>query len=362
MNDDDDSAEKIFEATPHKLEEARKRGELVRSTELATAAGYAGMVITGVTIGAASLQGIGETLAVLLGQADRLAPQMLGGGAAVSGGVFSGLALAGAPWFLIPMLAVFLTIVAQRALVFAPEKLEPKLSRVSVLANAKNKFGRDGLFEFGKSFVKLVVISGILWLFFISRLPLILGALALSPVMVTALLLQLLLEFLAIMLAVALAIGAVDYLWQYHQHLRKNRMTRKEMTDEMKNSEGDPHVKQQRRQRGYDIATNRMLADVPKADVVIVNPTHYAVALKWTRADRGAPVCVAKGVDEIAARIREMAAEAGIPLRSDPPTARALYATVEVGQEIGRDQYRAVAAAIRFAEAMRARARERRGW
>lgn len=360
MNEDD--GEKIFEATAHKLEEARRNGDLVRSIELTTAAGYAGMVVAGMSIGAASLKTMGNAGAVLLGQADRLSSVILGGGPAPAGGVLLALGLAVAPWFLIPMVTVFLMILAQRALVFAPEKLMPKLSRISVLANAKNKFGTEGLFEFAKSFVKLVVISVVLWLFFISRLTSILSTLSLSPDVGTWLLLLLLQEFLTIVLAVAAAIGVVDYLWQYHQHLRKNRMTRQEMTDEMKNSDGDPHVKQQRKQRGYDIATNRMLADVPKADVVIVNPTHYAVALKWTRADLGAPICVAKGVDEIAARIREKAAEAGIPLRSDPSTARALYATVEIGQEIPPDHYRAVAAAIRFAETMRARARARRGW
>ncbi|NCM97925.1 MAG: flagellar biosynthesis protein FlhB, partial [Rhodobacterales bacterium] len=134
----------------------------------------------------------------------------------------------------------------------------------------------------------------------------------------------------------------------------------KEMMDENKDSEGDPHTKAARRQRGYDIATNRMLEDVPQADVIVVNPTHYAVALKWDRAARRAPVCVAKGVDEIAARIRERAAAAGVPIHRDPPTARALHASVEIGQEIRPDQYRAVAAAIRFAEAMRKRARQRR--
>jgi flagellar biosynthetic protein FlhB len=104
-----------------------------------------------------------------------------------------------------------------------------------------------------------------------------------------------------------------------------------------------------------------MLADVPKADVVIVNPTHYAVALRWDRESRRAPVCVAKGVDEVAARIREAAAMAGVPVRSDPPTARALHASVEIGREILPEHYAPVAAAIRFAEKMRRRARERRG-
>ena len=137
-------------------------------------------------------------------------------------------------------------------------------------------------------------------------------------------------------------------------------MSRQDIIDEMKQSEGDPFVKQQRRQRGYDIAMNQMLADVASADVVIVNPTHYAVALRWRRGDQGAPVCVAKGVDEIAARIRAVAAEAGVPLHRDPPTARAVHASVEIGQEIHAEHYRAVAAAIRFAERLRAKARTQR--
>ena len=114
-------------------------------------------------------------------------------------------------------------------------------------------------------------------------------------------------------------------------------------------------MKAQRRSRAEAIATNRMLLDVPKADVVIVNPTHFAVALKWSRAKGSAPVCVAKGEGEVALRIREVAATAGVPIHADPPTARALHATVEIGREIAPEHYRAVAAAIRFADRMRQR-------
>jgi flagellar biosynthetic protein FlhB len=136
-------------------------------------------------------------------------------------------------------------------------------------------------------------------------------------------------------------------------------MSRKEVMDEYKESEGDPHFKAARRQRAQDIATNRMLADVEGADVVIVNPTHYAVALRWDRGKGGAPVCVAKGVDEIARVIRERAALHGVPVHSDPPAARSIYAAVELGQEIRIEHFRAVAAAIRFADAMRKKARQR---
>jgi len=156
---------------------------------------------------------------------------------------------------------------------------------------------------------------------------------------------------------IATVIGGIDAIWQHSEHLRKNRMSRKEITDETKNAEGDPHLKQERRQRAMEIAQNQMMADVPKADVIIVNPTHYAVALKWSREKGDAPVCVAKGVDEIARAIRETAIAAGVPIHSDPPTARSLHATTEIGQQIAPDHYQTVAAAIRFAERMRQRAR-----
>ena len=166
-------------------------------------------------------------------------------------------------------------------------------------------------------------------------------------------------RFLFIVVLIAMVIGAIDAFWQRAEHHRKNRMTLKELRDEMKEVEGDPHVNAQRRMKAQELALNRMMQDVPGADVVIVNPTHYAVALKWSRASPGAPVCVAKGTDLVAARIREVAGEAGVPIHSDPPTARAVHAVVGIGEEIRADHYAAVAVAIRFAEDMRRKARAR---
>jgi flagellar biosynthetic protein FlhB len=134
-------------------------------------------------------------------------------------------------------------------------------------------------------------------------------------------------------------------------------MSREDLKKETKQTDGDPAMKQQRRQRGYDIAMNKMLVETATADVVIVNPTHYAVALKWDPTSGQAPIVVAKGMDEIAARIRQVANENAVPIRSDPPTARAIHASCYVGDSIKPDQYRAVAAAIRFAEVIRKKAR-----
>lgn len=132
-------------------------------------------------------------------------------------------------------------------------------------------------------------------------------------------------------------------------------MTRKELTDEAKEAEGDPHFKQKRRQKAQEIASRHMLADVAKADVIVVNPTHFAVALKWDRNKKEAPRCVAKGTDEVAGRIRELAQENGVPIHSDPPTARALFAEIKIGDQIALRHFEAVAAAIRFADSMRSK-------
>ncbi|NVO56823.1 flagellar biosynthesis protein FlhB [Rhodobacteraceae bacterium B1Z28] len=358
MSASDDDSDKSFDPTPQKLQKARDKGEVAKSNDLSVVAGYTGLLITLLTAGQYTAEHLGALFVVLLDQSDEVAHLVSTGPAAAPiAGMLKGALIPVALMFALPAAAVLLSLIAQRALIFAPSKLKPKLSRISIPSNAKNKFGRGGLFEFAKSFVKLVIYGTCLALFLRANLTEILSASAAPAQSSILLMMNLLFRFLFIVIAIALAIGIVDYLWQYAEHIRKNRMSRKEIQDETKDAEGDPHVKQQRRQRAQEIATNQMMADVPDADVVIVNPTHFAVALRWSRATGTAPVCVAKGVDEIAAAIRSAAGQAGVPIHSDPPTARALHASVEIGQEIAEEHYRPVAAAIRFAEAMRKRAK-----
>lgn len=361
MSEDQDPSEKEHEPSQKKLDDAREKGEIPRSNDLITAASYGGFLLAGVSIGGASLMKAGEAGAVLLGQSDRLSTMMKNGAGASIGGIILTFAIALSAFFLLPFVTAILMVIAQRAMLFTPSKLAPKLNRISMISGAKNKFGRKGLFEFAKNTAKLFVIAFLLFTFLSYEAEGILRMMYLSPAISTGLLMELVMRFVMLVALIAFSIGGIDYFWQRAEHLRSNRMSRKDMMDEHKNAEGDPHMKAKRRQRAQEIATNSMLADVATADVIIVNPTHFAVALKWDRNSGQAPICVAKGVDEIAARIREKAAEANVPLHSDPPTARLLYANLDIGQEVHPDQFRAVAAAIRFAEAMRKKMRDKPG-
>lgn len=355
---DDTEQDKQYEPTQKKLDDARKKGEVPKSVDLTTAAAYFGFLIASAVAGPASLLALGNVLSSMLARSDAFSIAVFSGSAApFAMGILSGAGLALSPWAVIPGVIALLSLIVQRGLVFAPSKLELKLSRISPIKGFSNKFGREGLFEFFKSTIKLLLYSTVLGIFLTLQFPAIIGTLLMTPALVAAEFLRLAVQLMFIVFLIALSIGAIDFIFQTAQHTRKNRMSRKEMLDEQKNSEGDPMMKQQRRQKAVTIAMNQMLADVPDADVIIVNPTHYAVALKWERLSGKAPICVAKGVDEIAARIRELADLHDIPIHSDPPTARLLYAGVELGEEIRTDHYKAVAAAIRFAEKVRTKVR-----
>ena len=350
---------RVHDPTPRRLEQAREKGDIPRSADLTAAVGYLGVLLAAVLAGAFAVETLGAAGAVLLGQAHALAPLFFAGhGAALPGGLLGQSALGLLPFFAVPAALVLFGLLAQRSLLFTPDKLMPKLSRISPLENAKQKFGPSGLVEFAKSFVKLVAYSVALGIYLARELEVLVLSAALEPQQAALLIGRLTVEFMAIVVVIAAAIGVLDLVWQIADHRRRNRMSHKELRDETKETEGDPYLKDRRRQKGLQIARNAMMAEVPKATVVIVNPTHYAVALQWSLASPGAPLCVAKGVDEVALRIREIAEEAGVPIHSDPPTARALHASVEVGAEIGRDHFVQVAAAIRFAEAVRARKRK----
>ena len=357
MNRGEEDDDKSHEPTPKRIEDARREGRIARSMDLVGAAAMAGLALAAASLGAGILTESATTLRGFLAAS---------GGSGMITGEDGGQALRDAlriglgplaPLFLLPVVLALTSILAQRALVLVPANLPPKLSRLSPLANAKKKFGRDGLFEFLKSFMKLLIFSGLLGALFLGKLPDLVVLMDLPPGLGVTYMLGALMDLTWQIVLIALAIAAVDYLWMRASHLRQLRMSRQELVDEMKESDGDPAMKQARRSKGQKLAQQNIGSAVPQADVIIVNPTHYAVALGWSRKKGEAPVCLAKGVDETARRIREIAQQHGIPMHSDPPTARALFATIEIGQQIAPDQYAPVAAAIRFAEDMRKKAR-----
>lgn len=350
MSGPEEDIERSFDATPQKLQKAREKGETARSNDLLTAAAYLGFLAALLMSGGSGIQQIADGLTLLLDQAVPLASIVFSGASGpILGGLIWPILIGVLPLFLAPTITTLIAIFAQRAMVFAPSKLAPKISRISLISNFKNKFNRNSFFEFFKSFAKLLIYSVLLAIFINLRLKEMIATLQSEPALVVAILAKQCVAFVFIAVLISTVIGGVDAVWQHFEHLRKNKMSYQEITDETKANEGDPNLKQKRRQRAMTLSQNQMMNDVPAADVIIVNPTHYAIALKWSRKAGEAPVCVAKGIDEIALKIREIGKLHSVPIHNDPPSARLLCAATEIGQEF----YHAVGAAIRFAEALK---------
>ena len=353
-----DQGEKSHDPTPKKLEDARKKGDIAKSLDISATAAYGGLTLALLASGSFMVSGFAQGLSVFLAAPDRFHRSLPGpGGDALAWPVLAEAIKSLAPVFVLPFVAVLVSLLAQRAFVWTPDKLAPKLSRLSLIKNAGQKFGPTGLVQFFKNTLKMLAYAVALVLVLRANSDEMIAVLSASASGVARMLGDISVQLLIVTTAIATVIGIGDLFWQRFDHQRKLRMSHQDLKDEHKSAEGDPHMKGQRRQRAHDIASNRMLQDVPDADVIVVNPTHFAVALKWSRKRQEAPVCVAKGQDEIAARIRELASEHKVPVHSDPPTARLLFSTVEIGEEIHPEHYAAVAAAIRFADRMRAIAR-----
>lgn len=355
------SQEKTHEATPQKLERARKKGDIARSLDAQTAAAYLGLSLAIMLAGTSTAISLGETLMTFLARPAELAELHLRASEGIFGEISVRVIGAMAPILLGPAILIILLLISQQAIVVAPEKLLPKLSRISPISNAKQKYGPHGLMEFAKSAVKLTAVGAVLTIAILGEIDRLPSYVRTHPGYFPELLSRQFWNIATGVLFLAFSVAVLDFLWQRHSHLKKMRMTHQEIKDESKQSEGDPHMRASRRDRGREIASNRMLHDVPNADVVIVNPTHYAVALKWSRLPNTVPVCIAKGEDELARRIRVRAEQAEVPIHQDAPTARSIHSIVEVGQPIEPDHYKAVAAAIVFADKLRAQRRERTG-
>lgn len=345
------SADRTEAATPRRIEKAREEGRVALSREAISfatlSAGAIGLAIALPTLGAQML----ATLRGLLEATARADPSraaievMLAGLLPVL--TVAGLAVAG---------ALLATMLQTQGLVLA-KGLVPRLSKLSPIAGLKRLFGVEGLLEFLRSVLKLGIVGAALWWIagradaFLPLLNLPAGGLLHRAAHAAMALL------VAALLALAL-LAALDLVLVRLRHQHTLRMSREELRQELRETEGDPHVKGRRRQIAQARARQRMLAAVPKAAVVITNPTHYAVALSYERGTDAAPTLVAKGVDSMAARIREAAREHRVPIVANPPLARALF-RVEAGTEIPAEYYQAVAEIIAYVWRMGQAAAER---
>jgi len=346
-----DGQEKTLAASEQKLKKARTKGDIPISTELNTLMLYIGVSVTIILLAGTVGKGILTVLQGMFERPEWVAQSFLGPiENPLPGRIFRTLGLALFPFFALPAVFVLLSLIAQRAVVFSPSKIKPKLNKLSPIANAKKKYGAGGLGEFLKSFAKLCLIAVTASLF-LRREFLSLPAYSdLHANLLPNLLIEQTLLLLLYIIVGAAFIAAIDLPAKLLSHQKKMRMTLQEAKDERKESEGDPYQKQRRRQKAEEIAKTTMLQDVTGASVVIVNPQHYAVALKWDRSSGEAPKCVAKGVDNMAFRIRERAKLAGVAIYENPPTARALFAQTNIGEIIPFEHYAAVAAAIHYAD------------
>jgi flagellar biosynthetic protein FlhB len=354
----EDDGDKTEAPTPRRRQQAEEQGQVARSADL---------VAAGLIVGAMWLlnkygRDVFNTLAVFLAETLRSLsdpPEPAAAERLSRGVVMAGRALA-------PLLAGLVVIavvgnVVQVGLKLSTKKLQPNLAALNPIKGAGRLFGGGGAnpMKFAMNVAKLGLIVYVAWGAVTTRFGEILTAQRLTHE-------QLFLMVAGTLYAVAMKIGTtllvlavLDYLWQKFKHERDLKMTKQEVKDEMRSMEGDPKIKQRRRQVAFQIANKKMAKDVPTADVVVTNPTEYAVALKYDASGMGAPRVIAKGQGVIAARIRQLAIEAGVPILERKPLARALYKLVEVGQEIPEQFYSAVAEILAYVYELTGKSRRR---
>lgn len=347
MAEEDPGQEKSEQPTARRLEKAREEGQVPRSKELNTTlvlvSGAVGLLMLGPTmsesIASIAKQGFDIERAAIF-DTQQMALQL-------SAATFES-AKALAPWLVIVLLGAFAGPVGIGGFLFSTKAFAPKASRINPLSGLKRMFSMNSLVELVKAVAKVLVVGfvAVMTLQFYFDDSLALQRQALQPAVAGAL--EIILWSVLLLCLSTILIAIADVPWQIYSHTKKLRMTMQEIKDEFKETEGKPEVKSKVRQLQREIAQRRMLEDVPDADVVITNPTHYAVALKYQAGSMQAPIMVAKGVDQVALKIREIAKANNVPQMQAPPLARALYTHTKIGNEIPEGLYIAVAQVLAY--------------
>ncbi|MDA5193236.1 flagellar biosynthesis protein FlhB [Govanella unica] len=352
MADDQDDSQKTEEPSDKKLDEAMKRGNVVSSREVTHWFMLMAMALAiNISSGDIALRLRGAFVS-FFDTADQLSvdPGNLMG-------LYKWILLLLASTMLLPfgilMAGSIVGSLIQHRPVISAEKLKMSLSKISPIAGFKRIFGMQNVVEILKTIAKLIIIGSVVTALVMPEASRLDQSMTQSLEDILPYVKKLTIKLLTAVISIMFVLAIADYFYQYMSHRKKLRMSKQEMKDEYKQSDGDPHVKGRLRQIRMERSRKRMMQAVPGASVVITNPTHYAVALKYEHGGGGAPMVVAKGADLIALKIREIAKEHKVPIVENAPLARALFASVEVDQEIPQDHYRAVAEVIGFVMKLR---------
>ena len=347
-----DTEDRTEAASPRRLEQARADGQVPISREVASLAGL-GIAAMMLSMTASSTGKLAVSRLVPMFDLSQRDPAAALRAAGIA------VALLAGPIVLAVAASVVAATLLQTGFVFNTSTLMPDLARLSPMRGLKRIFGVRGLIEAGKSLVKLGVLGFAAYHVISTSAPSLAAAMMWTPGHMLEQLTRLLLRLMSTVLGVQAVVAGADMIWARVKHARDLRMSKQDLKQESKDADGNPLIKNRLRQIRMLRAKKRMLAAVPKATVVVTNPTHYAIALAYDRGMGGAPRVVAKGVDEVAARIREVAQENRVPLVPNPPLARALY-LVELDAEIPAEHFKAVAEIIAYVWRLRSRAAPRR--
>src|SRR5882757_3633227 len=342
----DDSDDKTEDPTQKRLDDAHARGDVAKSQEVNTWFIIAGGTLVLSTFSGSIGGGILMPMRNLIANSwtihtDGVALLALGQTLA-----YAVVAAIGVPLLML-MLAAVAGNMIQHRLVWSGESLKPKFSKISPGAGFKRLFGKQAAANFAKGLFKLIALGAVMVAVLWPERHRLEAFLHFDPAEILSVTTGLTLQLMGAVVAMLAAVAIADYFFQYRQWYERQKMSLQEIKDEFKQAEGDPHIKGRIRQLRVARMKRRMMAAVPKASVIITNPTHYSVALSYDRG-MSAPVCVAKGVDNIALKIREIARKHDIPIVENVPLARALHATVEIDEEIPVEHYHAVAEIIGY--------------
>ncbi len=339
--------EKTEAPSPQRLEKSREDGQVVQSRELST---FVILMVGGSALWMMA-SGLGQTLSHIVKSALQFNPGIARDSAHVMAQLsnqFFEAAFALAPFLGIMVLATLASPLMLSGWLFSTKALEPKFNRMNPISGIKRMFSSQGLIELVKALGKVGLLGGVAaWLIW-TNLDGIFSLSLESPSRAIQHMGDLIGKIFLIVSGTMILIVAIDLPYQIWSHHNKLKMTKEELRQEAKESEGDPHLKAHIRAQQREVARRRMMSEIPTADVVITNPTHYAVALKYSEGKMRAPRVVAKGADAVAARIRELAAEHKVPLLEAPPLARALFRHTELGDEIPATLYAAVAEVLAY--------------